>query len=122
MNYYNPYYYMMNPTNGFYGTPSIASRGIFSRLAGGFNWSSLLNNTQRTLGIINQAIPLVKQATPMLQNARTMFRVMNEFKKVDSPTPTPEPKTPATSTSNTTEEISTIQNHQNFSYGPTFFQ
>ena len=58
----------------------------------------------------------------MLQNARTMFRVMNEFKKVDSPTPTPEPKTPATSTSNTTEEISTIQNQQNFSYGPTFFQ
>ena len=106
---------MMNPASSLYGAPSIASRGLFSRLASGFNWSSLLNNAQRTLGIINQA-------TPMLQNARTMFRVMNEFKKVDSPTPTPEPKTPATSTSNTTEEISTIQNHQNFSYGPTFFQ
>ena len=55
MNYYNPYYYMMNPMNGLYSTPS-ASRGLFSRLANGFNWSSLLNNTQRTLGIINQAI------------------------------------------------------------------
>lgn len=121
MNYYNPYYYMMNPTNGFYGTPSIASRGIFSRLAGGFNWSSLLNNTQRTLGIINQAIPIVKQATPMLQNARTMFRVMNEFKKVDSPTPQQNQKTPVDSTKNT-EDFSTIQNQVDYTYGPTFFQ
>ena len=33
MNYYNPYYYMMNPASSLYGAPSIASRGLFSRLA-----------------------------------------------------------------------------------------
>ena len=40
-----------------------------------FNWSNFLNNTQRTLGIINQAIPIVYQVRPMLNNAKTMFRI-----------------------------------------------
>ena len=123
MNYYNPYYYMMNPMIGLYSTPSV-SQGLFSRLANGFNWSSLLNNTQRTLGIINQAIPLVRQASPMLQNAKTMFRVMNEFKKVDSPTPTTTPtKTPSNTISETKDTTTT--NNTNYivpNSGPTFFQ
>lgn len=74
MNFYNPYYYM---------TP--VSNGLFSSLRNGINWSGILNGTQRTLGLINQAIPLVKQAAPMVRNAKTMFKVMNEFKKVDTP-------------------------------------
>ena len=63
-----------------------AKTGLLSNLIGGIrgiSWGSILNNTQRTLGIINQAIPVVKQVTPVMKNAKTMFRVMNEFKKVD---------------------------------------
>lgn len=41
----------------------------------GINWNNILNNTQRTLGIINQAIPIVYQVKPLLSNARTLFRV-----------------------------------------------
>ena len=41
----------------------------------GINWNSILNNTQGTLGIINQAIPIVYQVKPLLNNARTLFRV-----------------------------------------------
>ena len=41
----------------------------------GINWNNILNNTQRTLGIINQAIPIVYQVRPLLTNARTLFRV-----------------------------------------------
>lgn len=41
----------------------------------GINWYNILNNTQRTLGIINQAIPIVYQVRPLLNNARTLFRV-----------------------------------------------
>lgn len=41
----------------------------------GINWNNILNNTQRTLGIINQAIPIVYQVRPLLNNARTLFRV-----------------------------------------------
>ena len=40
-----------------------------------FNWSQFLNNTQRTLGIINQAIPIVYQIRPILSNAKTMLRI-----------------------------------------------
>ena len=50
------------------GTPNyMPKRGI--------NWNNILNNTQRTLGIINQAIPIVYQVRPLLTNARTLFRV-----------------------------------------------
>ena len=77
MNFYNPYYMSM---------PIASGRGISSLFGrGGFNLGNLLNGAQRTLGLINQAIPLIKQAAPMVRNAKTMFQVMNEFKKVESP-------------------------------------
>lgn len=41
----------------------------------GFNWSGLLNNTQKTLGIINQVIPIVYQVKPLVSNARTLFKI-----------------------------------------------
>ena len=73
MNYYNPYFYGM-PT-------STTNTGLFSRLfsAGGFN--KFINNTERVLSFANQAIPFVKQVKPIIGNAKTMFKVMNEFKK-----------------------------------------
>ena len=46
----------------------------------------MLSNVQKTLGVVNQAIPMVKQISPIIGNAKTMFRIMNEFKKVDTPT------------------------------------
>lgn len=86
MNYYNPYF------SGISYTPSLGniaststSRGLLSSLFGGGKLSSFINGTQKTLNIINQAIPIVKQMSPVMKNAKTMFRVMNEFKKVDSP-------------------------------------
>lgn len=78
MNYYNPY---------FYSIPSAMAMprmGLFRSLFSGFNFSSVLNGTQRALNIVNQTIPLVKQAKPVLKNAKTMFKVMNEFKKSDN--------------------------------------
>ena len=39
------------------------------------NFNNILNNTQRTLGIINQAIPIIYQVKPLLSNTRTLFRV-----------------------------------------------
>ena len=79
MNYYNPYYYSM-PTS----IPT-AKIGLFSRLLGNnkITLSGILNGTQRALNFANQAIPLVKQVRPMLGNAKTMFKVMNEFKRFD---------------------------------------
>lgn len=107
MNYYNPYF--------MGGYPYTASQtGLFSRLFNGINFSNILSGTQKTLNIVNQAIPLVKQAKPIISNARTMFRIMNEFKKVDTPTINKEEKT-------TNNETKKIEPYVKNDVGPTFF-
>ena len=71
MNFYN--YPYLNP----------ASTSLFSSLfRNKINWSGLLENTQRILNLVNQAVPIVKQVPPIYRNAKTMFKVMNEFRKV----------------------------------------
>lgn len=73
---------------------SMARPGLFSRLFGtasaaraaggvarsGINWGTLLSNTQKSLGIINQAIPIVYQVKPIINNAKTMFRIAGAVK------------------------------------------
>lgn len=63
---------------------NIYKPSIFSRLFRGgvssLNWSNILNNTQKSLGIINQAIPLVYQIKPIVSNAKTMFRIAGAIK------------------------------------------
>lgn len=68
--YYNPY-----ATGG-------SGLSLLSRIRG-INWGSFLNNTQRTLNVINQAIPIVNQVKPIVNNAKTMFRVMKEVNTPD---------------------------------------
>ena len=70
---YNQYNNMgMWPNNSFQSFPR---RSI--------NWNNILNNTQRTLGIINQAIPIVYQVRPLINNARTLFRVASAINDND---------------------------------------
>lgn len=60
--------------------------GLFGRLGGAFgaiksfNWGGLINNTSKTLGIINQAIPIVRQVRPMVHNVQSMMKVASIFK------------------------------------------
>lgn len=67
------------------GTASRGA-GLFSRLGGVFgslrslNWGGLINNTSKTLGIINQTIPLVRQVGPMVGNMRSMLKLASVFK------------------------------------------
>ena len=81
MNYYYPYYTTIPMF-------SMARPTLFEALRNSIrsiNFSGILNGTQKTLNIVNQAIPLVKQVSPVVKNAKTMFKVMNEFKKNDFP-------------------------------------
>lgn len=104
MNYYNPYY-MISPIPQ---TSRIAS--LFGK--GGINFNTILNGAQRFLGLANQALPLIKEAAPMMRNAKTMFKVMNEFKKIDTPTKIKNEK-PNNDTKRYSRESKTN--------GPTFF-
>lgn len=112
MNYYNPYFNMY-PTYA-----ATSSPGLFGRLlgGGGIKWGSLLSGTQKVLGVANQAIPVIKQISPVMKNAKTMFKVMNEFKKVDTQTETN--KTNRTDI-NSEQKLQT-SNFKNQD-GPTFF-
>lgn len=122
MNYYNPYFYTI-PTN--VAAPKV---GLFSRLFGGskLTLGGFLNGTQRVLNFANQAIPLVKQVKPMIGNAKTMFKVMNEFKRSEKPK--------SNNTANVNNNVNTknqveIQDTENqttteinnYENGPTFF-
>ena len=40
-------------------------------------WGALLDGTSKTLGVINQAIPVVYQVKPIINNAKTIFKVAN---------------------------------------------
>ena len=83
--YNNPMYY-----NGFFPYQNnltgnnLLKKGMnlfsFSKI----NWSNLLNNTQKTLNVINQAIPVYYQVKPIWSNAKTMFRMVNALKDDDS--------------------------------------
>ena len=64
-----------------YIRPSLLSKG--ASLAKGINWSGILDGTQKTLGVINQAIPIVYQVKPIITNAKTMFRIADEVRSND---------------------------------------
>lgn len=74
--YNNPYF--MNA--GMQGAQGLGKLGLFRSIKG-INWGNLLNNTQKTLGIINQAIPIAYQVKPIVNNAKTMFRVMGAVRE-----------------------------------------
>lgn len=122
MNYYNPYFYAI-PNS--IATPKV---GLLTRLFGrsGVTIGNILNGTQRALNFANQAIPLVKQVRPMIGNAKTMFRVMNEFKRAEKPRQNTVPANNINSNndSNIIEKETNVKDENNYvvsNNGPTFF-
>ena len=115
--YFNMYPSMVTPTLSNVATTG----GLFSRLLGrSLNWSSILSNTQKTLGIVNQAIPMFKQMSPVVKNAKTMFKIMNEFKKDD----TSNNVINTVENTNVNDNTTTTTNQENinsYNNGPTFF-
>ncbi len=87
-----------------YNYPYMVRPTLFNRwsnMVKGFSWSGFLDGTQKTLGVINQAIPLVSQVKPVFQNARTLFRIADEIRKPSEPTTTNTNTNTNTNTSNT---------------------
>ena len=118
MNYYNPYFYTAYPY-----AASVPKVGLFSRIFGAnASFSSLLGGTQKVLNVANQAIPLIQQVKPMVGNAKTMFKVMNEFKKTDIKNTRRQNNNVNTNSSsnseNNTNDIDSINDNTN---NPTFF-
>ena len=70
----------------------ILSKGLNSLKA--INWGGLLEGTQKTLGVINQAIPVVYQMKPIVNNAKTLFKIAGSMREDNTPAPPKKTKEP----------------------------
>ncbi len=58
-----------------YTNPSFITKGL--NLLKNLKWTEFLDGTSKTLGVINQAIPIVYQVKPIMNNAKTLFKIAN---------------------------------------------
>lgn len=58
-----------------YSYQSIFSRSL--NLLKNIKWGTILDGTGKTLGVINQAIPVIYQVKPIIGNAKTLFKINN---------------------------------------------
>ena len=64
--------------------PNVYFRpSLFSALRN-IGWSNILDGTQKTLGVINQAIPIVYQVKPAFSNLKSIFRIANAINTPDT--------------------------------------
>lgn len=56
--------------------PTPTSGGLLN-LIKGLNIPGILDGTQKTLSVINQAIPVIYQVKPLVNNVKTLFKIKN---------------------------------------------
>lgn len=96
------------------GGAKVGTAGAAASGASKITFSGILNGASKTLGVINQAIPVFYQVKPIWNNARTMFRVVKEINSKDEPS--------AKTTSNsTTNQVNSNQKNIEKNNAPTFF-
>lgn len=116
-NYFNPSFMRSTPYMYYPMTNAVrpSGFGLFNRMGmtntPRITFSGILNGASKTLGVINQAIPVFYQVKPIVNNARTMFKVVRGINSVNN--------TPNTNNVSSVNDISTKKEELN---APTFFQ
>ena len=80
-----------------YQITKIPTKSLLSSIKA-IDWKTLLDSTQKTLGVINQAIPVVYQIRPIVNNAKTLFKIAGA---VNEPTQNIEEETKEVETNKT---------------------
>lgn len=80
-----------------YMMPQVVPKTGLSALLGKINIASILSNTQKTLSVVNQAIPLYYQIKPVFKNLKTLSKLGKEFSNIGNE-------------NNTSSNISSINN------------
>ena len=87
-NPYNMYPYINQGINMARGIPTAgaikASKGGFFKSLSAIKWGSILNNTQKTLNVINQAIPVYYQIKPICSNIKSFGKIISIFNETDN--------------------------------------
>ena len=81
-------FYIPNYTTPFMPMATTPRLGLFSRIGNtirSVNWKGLLNGADRTLGLVNQTIPLVREAKPMFSNMKSMIKLAKAFRTETTP-------------------------------------
>ena len=102
------------------GSATASGASIFSKI----NWSSLLSNAQKTLGVVNQAIPLYYQVKPVFKNLRALGKIGKEFTKISESNNQKSNEVKQESkfdNTNSNAVINNISNEQNDYPTPTFY-
>ena len=82
----NPSFVRNVPITPNYIAPVPRINSLFSKNIAStskITFTSILNGASKTLGVINQAIPVFYQVKPIFNNARTMIRVAKGLKSTD---------------------------------------
>lgn len=106
------------------GNGLSAAKAAGTSFLGKINWASILSNTQKTLNVVNQAIPLYYQVKPVLKNLGALGRITKEFSKMGSMNSNVETSQSSNTQSKTVnDEIGDISNTNNVNEvpNPTFF-
>ena len=98
-----------SPYYSYYPSPTNIKGNTIAKIFQGVSFQKILDGTQRTLGIINQAIPIYQQMKPIWNNAKTFLQITHEINKK------PINKTENFSIKNSLSERSSLSN------SPTFF-
>ena len=93
MNNFNPYFNSINMTRNISpfattgssimsGATQVAKTGgLFSRIGSSkITLSGILNGAQKTIGTVNQIVPLYNQIKPMFQNSKILLSVAKGLK------------------------------------------
>lgn len=104
---------MYNNPN-FYPYPNFPMKQpIFSKLRN-LNFTEILNGTQKTLSVINQAIPIFYQLKPLINNTKTIFKIASAINN--------DQKEEKTNKQDENKPKSEINTRNNIDYNkPTFF-
>ena len=77
--YNNPYNYYP-----YMNTMQVRPKPSLFRSLSGIKWETILNNTQKTLNVINQAIPVYYQIKPIFSNLKSFGKLVSAFNEEDS--------------------------------------
>ena len=92
MNNFNPFFNSINLTRNIAPFASagatslnpvnqLAKGGLFSRIGSSkLTLSSILSGAQKTIGTVNQIVPLYNQVKPMIQNSKILLNITKNLK------------------------------------------
>ena len=93
-----------------YTSQSFIKPGILGTLKN-INWGVFLGNAGKTLGVINQMVPIVYQIKPIITNAKTVFKIANGLKSSNT----------LSENINNNVSSSNYKNNNKTSYSPIFY-